>query len=92
MLDQALALFGLPEAITAQCSIMREGSNNVDHFDLTLHYPGHVAVLHADLFSAHPNQRFTIKGSKGSYVKIWIRSAGGEANCRTTTRTTLLGR
>ncbi|MFB9215238.1 oxidoreductase [Vibrio sinaloensis] len=72
LLDQALALFGLPEAITAQCSIMREGSNNVDHFDLTLHYPGHVAVLHADLFSAHPNQRFTIKGSKGSYVKYGL--------------------
>ena len=72
LIDQAIVLFGVPEAVTAQCRNMREGSNNVDYFDLTLHYPEHLAVLHADLFSANPNQRFTVKGTKGTYTKYGL--------------------
>ncbi|QUM79267.1 oxidoreductase [Moritella sp. 5] len=72
LLDQALALFGVPDAITAQCLIMREDSTNVDYFNLVLHYPNQVTTLHADLFSAGPNKRFSVKGSKGSYEKYGL--------------------
>jgi predicted dehydrogenase len=72
LIDQALQLFGLPEAITAQCEIMREGSTNVDYFNLTLHYPDKLALLHASLFSAGPNLRFNIQGDQGNYRKIGL--------------------
>ncbi|QUM78015.1 oxidoreductase [Moritella sp. 24] len=72
LIDQALILFGVPNAITAQCLIMREGSTNVDYFNLVLHYPNQVTTLHADLFSAGPNKRFSIKGTKGSYEKYGL--------------------
>ncbi|MGL1956630.1 MAG: oxidoreductase [Colwellia sp.] len=69
LIDQTLQLFGLPDAITAQCEIMREGSTNIDYFNLTLHYPNKLALLHASLFSAAPNLRFNIQGDKGQYIK-----------------------
>ena len=72
LLDQAITLFGLPEAISADCKIMRQGSNNVDYFHLILHYPDHLAVLHSDMLSAGPNKRLTINGTAGSYIKYGI--------------------
>ncbi len=72
LLDQTLTLLGLPEAISADCKVMRQGSINVDYFHLILHYPTHLAVLHGDMFSAGPNKRFTIKGTDGSYEKYGL--------------------
>lgn len=72
LIDQALALFGVPDAVTAQCEIMREGSTNVDYFNVVLHYPNHLTTLHGDLFSAGPNKRFTLKGTNGSYEKYGL--------------------
>lgn len=72
LIDQALELFGLPEAITAQCKIMRDNATNIDYFDLVLHYPNHLVNLHADLFSAGPNRRFSVLGDKGSYEKFGL--------------------
>jgi len=69
LIDQMLQLFGVPDAITAQCLIMREGSSNIDYFNLVLHYSDKVATLHSDLYSAGPNKRFSVKGDKGSYEK-----------------------
>ena len=72
LIDQAITLFGIPDAITAQCEVMREGSNNVDYFHVILHYPNSLAILHGDLFSAGPNKRFTVKGTKGSFDKYGL--------------------
>lgn len=72
LLDQALQLFGVPKAVTAQCLMMRPGSNNIDYFNITLHYPNMIAVLHADLFSAGPNPRFSVRGSEGSFEKVGL--------------------
>jgi len=69
LLDQALQLFGIPDAITAQCQMMRDGATTVDYFHLVLHYPNMLATLHGDMLSAGPNRRFTVHGSKGSYQK-----------------------
>jgi scyllo-inositol 2-dehydrogenase (NADP+) len=69
LIDQALQLFGVPEAITAQCLMMREGASNVDYFNVVLHYPDKLATLHSDLFCAGPNKRFSVSGDKGSYEK-----------------------
>lgn len=69
LLDQAICLFGLPEAISADCKMMRDGSTNVDYFHLILHYPDHQTILHGDMFTAGPNKRFTVKGTQGTYDK-----------------------
>ncbi|MFT7053062.1 MAG: scyllo-inositol 2-dehydrogenase (NADP+) [Psychromonas sp.] len=69
LIDQTLQLFGLPDAITAQCKMMREGATNVDYFNLTLHYPDKLAILSASLFCAGPNLRFNIQGDQANYVK-----------------------
>jgi len=72
LIDQALQLFGLPTAVTAQCEIMREGSSNIDYFNVTLHYPDKLALLHASLFSAGPNLRFSVQGDQGHYRKLGL--------------------
>ena len=72
LIDQALHLFGLPEAITATCRAMREGSENIDFFHLTLHYPDKVALLQANLFCSGPNIRFRVQGDEGSYEKMGL--------------------
>jgi len=72
LIDQALQLFGLPEAITATCRAMRENSENTDFFHLTLHYPDKVALLQANLFCSGPNIRFRVQGDEGSYEKMGL--------------------
>tara|TARA_R110001583_G_scaffold38455_5_gene124311 strand:+ start:3909 stop:4961 length:1053 start_codon:yes stop_codon:yes gene_type:complete len=72
LIDQTLQLFGLPEAVTAQCKVMREGSTNIDYFNLTLHYPDKLALLNASLFCAGPNLRFNIQGDRGNYRKLGL--------------------
>lgn len=72
LIDQALELFGLPEAISAHCKMLRPSSTTVDYFNVTLHYPNRLAVLHGDMFSAGPNHRFTVKGTQGSYEKYGL--------------------
>ncbi|MEH6452060.1 MAG: oxidoreductase [Psychromonas sp.] len=72
LIDQTLQLFGIPEAVTAQCEMMREGSTNIDYFNLTLHYPDKIALLNASLFCAGPNLRFNIQGDKATYRKLGL--------------------
>lgn len=72
LIDQTLQLFGMPSAITAHCRILREGSNNVDLFNITLHYPDKIAVLQASLFCAGPNTRFKVQGDLGCYEKMGL--------------------
>jgi scyllo-inositol 2-dehydrogenase (NADP+) len=69
LVDQAISLFGLPEALTARCLALREGSQTSDYFHVLLHYKDLEVVLHASSFSAATNVRFRIEGTQASYVK-----------------------
>ena len=69
LIDQAVCLFGIPDAVTAQCKVMREKATNIDYFHVVMHYPSHIAVVHSDVLTAMPNHRFCVKGTKGSYEK-----------------------
>jgi len=68
LIDQTLQLFGMPQAVTAQCRKMREGCESVDFFHLVLHYEQHVAILEASPYCAAPNARFSVQGSSAQYV------------------------
>jgi scyllo-inositol 2-dehydrogenase (NADP+) len=70
LLDHALVLFGLPEAITADVRAERENAVADDAFDITLHYPNAMrAVLRSSILAAAPRPRFVLFGTHGSFVK-----------------------
>jgi scyllo-inositol 2-dehydrogenase (NADP+) len=69
MIDEALQLFGIPEAISADLLAQRPGAEVDDYFDLTLHYGTHRICLRASSLVAEPRPRFAVHGSAGSFVK-----------------------
>ncbi|MBB3105013.1 oxidoreductase [Azomonas macrocytogenes] len=69
LIDQALVLFGLPEAISARCRELRTGAEATDYFHLQLHYPDKEVIVHSSPFCAAPNLRFVLQGTLGSYHK-----------------------
>jgi len=70
LIDHALVLFGLPEAVTAEVRIERENAVADDAFDITLHYPNSLrAVLRSSILAAAPRPRFVVLGTQGSFVK-----------------------
>lgn len=72
LLDQALVLFGKPEAVTADIRIERAGGEVDDAFDLMLHYPRMRALLRASMVALAPDLRFLVRGEKAAYVKHGI--------------------
>lgn len=72
LIDQALALFGKPAALSARILTLREGAQVEDYFHLLLHYPDKEVILHSDPFSAGVNPRFRVQGSGGSYLKMGL--------------------
>jgi scyllo-inositol 2-dehydrogenase (NADP+) len=70
LIDHALVLFGLPEAVTADVRIEREHAVADDAFDITLHYSKAMrAVLRSSILAAAPRPRFVLLGTCGSFVK-----------------------
>ncbi|ELU03740.1 hypothetical protein CAPTEDRAFT_124938, partial [Capitella teleta] len=78
LVDQAITLFGLPEALTARCLPLRDGSKTTDYFHVLLHYQGFEVILHASSFSAAPNSRFRLEGSQGSFIKYGLDPQEGQ--------------
>lgn len=72
LVDQALHLFGLPLAVTAQLKAMRENSKNTDYFHVQFHYEELEVILHSSPFNAGPNLRFQLAGDLGNYVKYGL--------------------
>jgi len=70
LIDHALVLFGLPEAVTADIRVEREHAVTDDSFDLTLHYAGSLrALLRATMLAPVTRPRFILHGTTGAYVK-----------------------
>ena len=72
LIDHAIVLFGVPEAITADVRLERDAAAVDDSFDITFHYPGGVmrALLHATMLAATPRPRFLVFGTDASFTKL----------------------
>lgn len=69
LLDYALLVFGIPDAIGADIRIERDGAVVDDAFDVTLHYPRLRAMLRGSMLALGPTPTFTVHGTKGSFIK-----------------------
>ena len=72
LLDQALVLFGTPQAVAADIRVEREGAAADDAFDVTLHYPRMRALLRASMLALSPGPTFAVHGTNGSFVKYGL--------------------
>jgi predicted dehydrogenase len=76
LVDQCLALFGAPEAITASVRKDRDKTEIEDAFDITLHYKidGHglEAYCRASWLACDNSARFLLHGTRGSFRKYGL--------------------
>jgi len=69
LIDQALVLFGLPDEVFADLSIMRSNSQVCDYVTITMFYPDKRAILRSSyMVNAHP-AKFMVHGDQGSFIK-----------------------
>jgi len=69
IIDQALHLFGYPEAVHGDVRITRENSLVDDWFDITLYYPEKRVKLKAGFFVREAVPAYAVHGKKGSFLK-----------------------
>ncbi|MFY4773509.1 oxidoreductase [Metabacillus sp. RGM 3146] len=69
LIDQAVVLFGMPKAITAEIRNERKVTNTDDAFDIRLHYDQLTATLKASMLVKEQGPHFQIHGTKGSFIK-----------------------
>jgi scyllo-inositol 2-dehydrogenase (NADP+) len=73
LIDHALLIFGMPEALTADIRVEREGAVVDDAFDLAFHYPhGLRADLRSSILAAATRPRFILHGTQGAFVKLTV--------------------
>ncbi|WP_034256609.1 oxidoreductase [Adhaeribacter aquaticus] len=72
MIDQALVLFGKPNAITAEIGIQREGGQVDDYYHLTLHYLGLRVTLKSSYLVREQGPRYILHGTEGSFLKYGL--------------------
>lgn len=69
LVDQALTLFGKPEAVDAEILWERAWVKANDGFEIRLRYAGFTAALGANSLSLPAQPRFRLRGRKGNYLK-----------------------
>lgn len=69
LIDQALYLFGFPEAVFADIRITRDKSVVDDYIDLLLYYPRFRVRLKSSFFVREAIPSYVIHGKNGSFLK-----------------------
>ena len=72
LIDQALQLFGLPDAVSANILALREKGQSDDTFDITLYYNDKVVKLGSSAFQASSTLRYDLQGTRGSFRKFYL--------------------
>ncbi|SFR98661.1 Predicted dehydrogenase [Granulicella pectinivorans] len=69
LIDQAVHLFGLPEAVTASFGTLRDGGQTDDWAHVLLTYPGLRVILNSTLLAAGRGPRTTVHGTAATWMK-----------------------
>lgn len=77
LVDQAITLFGKPDAVWCMLHQQRELTKTNDSFDLKLIYPNRTATLRAGVFVKEPGPRFQVHGTLGSFIKYGLDTQEG---------------
>ncbi len=72
LMDQTLALFGMPQSVYADLRIQRKDSAIYDYFDLSLEYGRLKVILKASMLVKGKTLRFRICGTNGTYSKYGL--------------------
>jgi predicted dehydrogenase len=70
--DQALVLFGKPEAVNAEVRREKDGAGVNDSINIRLRYPGLIVTLEANNLSLPAAPRFHLRGINGNYWKSGV--------------------
>ncbi len=70
--DQALVLFGKPQAVSAEVLRERDGEGANDAFTVRLRYPGLMVTLGFNYLALPAGPRFHLRGTKGNYWKFGL--------------------
>ena len=69
LIDQAVALFGVPQAVSGDVRIIRKGGILDDYFDVKLFYADKRVILKSSMLAVDNSLRYIIHGTKGSFIK-----------------------
>lgn len=69
LIDQALQLFGMPNALFADIQTLRPSSEVDDYFELLMYYPELRVRLHSSYIVCEPLPAYQVHGSLGSFIK-----------------------
>ncbi|MBC8034251.1 MAG: Gfo/Idh/MocA family oxidoreductase [Chitinophagaceae bacterium] len=69
IIDQALQLFGMPQAVFADLEMLRPGSQIDDYFEILLYYPSLRVRLRSSYLVREPLPAYVLHGTKGSFLK-----------------------
>jgi scyllo-inositol 2-dehydrogenase (NADP+) len=69
IIDQALVLFGMPEALFADIRTIRPSSQVSDYIDLLLYYPNLRVRLKSSYIAKEPIPSYVLHGTEGSFLK-----------------------
>ncbi|RYZ23736.1 MAG: oxidoreductase [Chitinophagaceae bacterium] len=69
IVDQALQLFGMPQAVFADIRIVRSVSQVDDYFEVLFYYPNLRVRLHSSYLVREPLPGYILHGTKGSFIK-----------------------
>lgn len=69
LIDQAVQLFGVPHALTADLRNQRPGALATDYFHLLFDYGSLQVILHSSCLVKQPGPHFQLHGNRGSFVK-----------------------
>lgn len=76
LVDQALALWGAPDALCLELACLRDGAQVNDWFHAVLRYDsrhgGLRVILHASTLVAQPGPRWAVHGTRGSFTKYGL--------------------
>jgi scyllo-inositol 2-dehydrogenase (NADP+) len=72
LIDQALSIFGMPEAILADIGRQRPGAQATDYFHLIMRYGALRVILRSGSVVSDPWPRFRLDGDRGSFVKVGL--------------------